>query len=42
MQWPGELTTYGGRGNWIVERIDGAIVCKQMLVPGRALLKKSD
>ncbi len=28
-------TTYGGRGNWVVARIDSG---KDMIVPGRALI----
>ncbi|MDZ5605321.1 hypothetical protein SJI00_21330 [Pseudomonas sp. RP23018S] len=28
-------TTYGGRGNWVVTRIDSG---KEMIVPGRALI----
>ena len=28
-------TDYGGRGNWIVARIDSG---KEMIVPGRALI----
>jgi hypothetical protein len=28
-------TTYGGRGNWLVVRIDSG---KEMIVPGRALI----
>lgn len=28
-------TAYGGRGNWVVARIDSG---KEMIVPGRALI----
>lgn len=34
-----EPTSYGGRGNWVVERADGASAGKQMVVPGRSLSK---
>ena len=37
-----EPTSYGGRGNWVVERTAGASVGKQMVVRGRALLKTLD
>lgn len=35
-------TTNGGRGHWVVERTAGASAGKQMVVPGRALLKTLD
>ena len=31
-------TTYGGRGNWVVTRIDSG---KEMIVPGGALIDPS-
>lgn len=34
-------TTYGGRGNWVVKRVDGASAGKELIVPGRALLGRS-
>jgi hypothetical protein len=37
-----EPTNYGGRGNWVVERTDGASAGKQMVVPGRALVTTLD
>jgi hypothetical protein len=33
-----EPTCYGGRGNWIVKRVDGTNAGKVMIVPGRALV----
>ena len=33
-----EPTNYGGRGNWVVRRVDGVSVGKEMIVPGRALV----
>lgn len=35
-----EPTCYGGRGNWVVKRVDGASAGKEMIVPGRALVTK--
>ncbi|WP_155293366.1 hypothetical protein [Comamonas testosteroni] len=35
-------TTYGGRGSWIVRRVDGASAGKEMIVPGRALMVRLD
>lgn len=37
----GAPTTYGGRGNWIVKRVDGASAGKELIVPGHALLGRS-
>ncbi len=37
-----EPTTYGGRSSWVVVRTDGSSVGKQMIVFGRALVKKLD
>lgn len=37
-----EPTNYGGRGNWIVRRVDGASAGKEMIVPGRALFARLD
>lgn len=37
-----EPTDYGGRGNWVVRRVDGASAGKEMIVPGRALLSILD
>lgn len=37
-----EPTTYGGRGNWVVQRVDGASAGKEMIVPGRALVARLD
>ncbi|RTU13500.1 hypothetical protein DY969_27040 [Pseudomonas aeruginosa] len=31
-------TTYGGRGNWVVARIDTG---KKMIVPGKALIEQN-
>jgi hypothetical protein len=33
-----EPTSYGGHGNWTVQRVDGASAGKELIVPGRALL----
>lgn len=35
-------TNYGGRGNWLVRRVDGSNVGKEMIVPGRALVVRLD
>lgn len=37
-----EPTAYGGRGNWVVQRVDGASAGKEMVVPGRALALSLD
>ena len=37
-----EPTNYGGRGNWLVRRVDGASAGKEMIVPGRALVVRID
>jgi len=37
-----EPTRYGGRGNWVVERTEGASAGKRMIVPGDALVKTLD
>jgi hypothetical protein len=37
-----EPTNYGGRGNWVVRRVDGVSAGKEMIVPGRALLARLD
>lgn len=37
-----EPTNYGGRGNWVVRRVDGASAGKEMIVPGRALVVRLD
>lgn len=34
-----EPTSYGGKGNWLVERTAGTSAGKQMIVPGRALAR---
>lgn len=33
-----EPTGYGGRGNWVVCRVDGASAGKEMVVPRSALV----
>lgn len=35
-----EPTTYGGRGNWRVSRVDGASIGKEMIVAGTSLTKE--
>lgn len=35
-----EPTTYGGRGNWRVRRVDGDSVGKEMIVLGRTLVRE--
>lgn len=35
-------TNYGGRGSWLVRRVDGISVGKEMIVPGRALVVRLD
>lgn len=37
-----EPTSYGGRGNWVVRRVEGASAGKEMVVPGRALVARLD
>lgn len=37
-----EPTSYGGRGNWIVRRVDGASAGKEMVVPGCSLVNNLD
>lgn len=37
-----EPTNYGGRGNWLVRRVDGASMGKELIVPGRALVSSLD
>ena len=37
-----EPTSYGGRGNWVVRRVDGASAGKEMIVPGRTLAVSLD
>lgn len=37
-----ESTNYGGRGNWLVRRVDGASAGKEMIVAGRALVTQLD
>ena len=37
-----EPTNYGGRGSWIVRRVDGTSTGKEMIVPGRALVTRLD
>lgn len=37
-----EPTSYGGRGNWIVRRVDGASAGKEMVVPGCSLANNLD
>lgn len=35
-----EPTNYGGRGNWLVRRVDGSSAGKEMIVPGRSLVAR--
>lgn len=37
-----EPTNWGGRGNWLVRRVDGASAGKEMIVPGRSLVARLD
>lgn len=37
-----ESTNYGGRGNWLVRRVDGVSAGKEMIVSGRALVARLD
>lgn len=37
-----EPTNYGGRGNWLVRRVDGASAGKEMIVSGKALVVRLD
>lgn len=37
-----EPTKYGGRGCWLVRRVDGVSVGQEMIVPGRALVVRVD
>lgn len=37
-----EPTSYGGRGNWVVRRVDGTSAGKEMVVAGRALVANLD
>lgn len=37
-----EPTSYGGRGNWVVRRVDGASAGKEMIVLSRALVVRMD
>lgn len=34
-------TTYGERGNWVVQRVDGASAGEELIVRGRALIGRS-